>query len=172
MNLPKPKGSAEPLASRLKEKHLLEDGVHVPFYLSRHKKLFFFSSQKRKSWFILNMSVRPTKWSLFRDSSKSSLKNALLHNKNLRGSVPLGHSTTLKENYKEIKIFFKKLRIMIIKGSYALTERLNFLLDSNLRIPNTYFFCMWDRKSRPLEKLWLYVYIESKIFSKTFSWKR
>ena len=43
------------------------------------------------------------------DSSKRSLKCVLLHNGNLYGSVPLGHSTTLKEKYDEIKFILEKI---------------------------------------------------------------
>ena len=39
----------------------------------------------------------PHDWRLFINSSKRSLK-CVLHNGNLYGSVPLGYSTTLKEN--------------------------------------------------------------------------
>ena len=37
------------------------------------------------------------------DSSKRSLKPVLLHNENKYASIPVGHSTKLKEEYNNIK---------------------------------------------------------------------
>ena len=42
-------------------------------------------------------------WRLFIDSSKRSLKYVLLHITNVYGSIPVGHSATLKEKYDVIK---------------------------------------------------------------------
>ena len=42
-------------------------------------------------------------WYLFVESSKRSLKSVLLHNKNEYASIPIGHSTTLKEKYETVK---------------------------------------------------------------------
>ena len=42
-------------------------------------------------------------WHLFIDSSKRSLKCVLLHNTNEYASIPIGHSTTLKEKYEPVK---------------------------------------------------------------------
>ena len=51
----------------------------------------------------------PQDWHFFIDSSKRSLKCVLLYSFNLYGSVPLGHSTTLKEKYDEIKFGLEKI---------------------------------------------------------------
>ena len=51
----------------------------------------------------------PQHWQLFIGSSKRSLKCVLFHSGNLYGSVPLGHSTTLKEKYDEIKFGLEKI---------------------------------------------------------------
>ena len=40
---------------------------------------------------------------------KKNLKCVLLHNDNVFESIPLGHSTTIKENYIEIKFVLKKI---------------------------------------------------------------
>ncbi len=51
MNLPK--NSAELLASRLKEKNLLENGVRIAFYRSRHEELVpFFLHQRGRAGFL------------------------------------------------------------------------------------------------------------------------
>ena len=44
-----------------------------------------------------------SEWRLFIDSSKPSLKCALLHNSNILGSIPIAHSVHAKESYGEIK---------------------------------------------------------------------
>ena len=50
----------------------------------------------------------PQDWHLFIDSSKRGLK-CVLQNDNLYESVSLGHSTTLKEKYNEIKFVMEKI---------------------------------------------------------------
>ena len=52
----------------------------------------------------------PEEWRLFIDSSKQSLKCVLLHNGNEFASVPLAHSTTLKEQYEAIKYVLEKIK--------------------------------------------------------------
>jgi len=43
-----------------------------------------------------------SKWCLFVDSSKVSLKAVLLHNGNKFPSVPLAHSANMKESYENM----------------------------------------------------------------------
>ena len=44
------------------------------------------------------------------DSSKRGLKCVLLHNGNVYGAVPVGHSTVLKEQHDDIKIVIDLLK--------------------------------------------------------------
>ena len=53
---------------------------------------------------------KPKELRLFIDSSKRSLKCVLLHNGNKFGSIPIGHSVTLKEKYKNTKLVLDKLK--------------------------------------------------------------
>ena len=53
----------------------------------------------------------PADWRLFIDSSKRSLKCALLHITNVYGSITIGHSTTLKEKYDAIKVYIAAYQI-------------------------------------------------------------
>ena len=46
---------------------------------------------------------------LFIDSLKRSLKCVLLPNDNRYASLPIGHSTKLKENFNNIKMVLQKL---------------------------------------------------------------
>ncbi|ESO09676.1 hypothetical protein HELRODRAFT_184572 [Helobdella robusta] len=53
---------------------------------------------------------KPEDWRLFIDSSKRSLKCVLLHNGNQFASVPLAHSTKLKEKYEAVKYVLEMIR--------------------------------------------------------------
>jgi hypothetical protein len=48
-------------------------------------------------------------WRLFIDSSKRSLKAALLHNGSKYAPVPVGHSVHLKESYGNLALVLTKL---------------------------------------------------------------
>ena len=52
---------------------------------------------------------KPVDWRLFIDSSKRSLKCVLLHNTNEYASIPIGHSTVMKEEYESVKRVLRKL---------------------------------------------------------------
>ena len=87
-----PKQSAEALASRLQEKHLLEAGTSISFYRNREEKLRkYFQSDGQLVYctdvegLLLAMGLsayHSNDWRLFIDSSKRSLKCVLLHNDN------------------------------------------------------------------------------------------
>ena len=83
---------SEVLASRLKEKNLLERGTSITFYRTSEQYLLPFFTQEKTlvfcndvSGLLRQMGVHvyiPTDWRLFIDSSKRSLKCVLLHNGN------------------------------------------------------------------------------------------
>ena len=85
-----PKQSAEVLASRLQEKHLLKAGTSVSFYRNREEELRkYFQSDGQLVYctdvegLLLAMGLsayRSNDWRFFIDSSKRSLKCVLLHN--------------------------------------------------------------------------------------------
>ena len=69
-------------------------------------------------------------WRLFIDSSKRSLKCVLLHNLNKYACVPIGHSTTMKEQYQNVKQVLQKLSCY--KHNWVICvdlKMVNFLLD-------------------------------------------
>ena len=115
-----PKESVELLASRLQEKHLLKTGTSVSFYCNKKEKLRkYFHSDGQLVYYtdvkglLLAMSLpayRSNDWRRFIDSSKISLKCVLLHKGNQYGSIPIGNSVTLKENYKNIKVVLERLK--------------------------------------------------------------
>ena len=51
-------------------------------------------------------------WRMFIDSSKTSLKAFLLHNRNRYASVPVGYSAHLKETYETMSLLFDKIRYL------------------------------------------------------------
>ena len=61
----------------------------------------------------------PNEWRLFIDSSKKSLKCVLLHNGNLFGAIPIGHSVYLKEKHEHIKEVVDLLKYDDTNGPYA-----------------------------------------------------
>ena len=89
-------------------------------------------------------------WHLFIDSYKRSLECVLLHSGNLYGSVPLGHSTTLKEKYIEIKFGLEKIsykqRQWILCFDLKMVGFLLGLQGGYTKFPC--FLCLWDSKAR------------------------
>ena len=58
----------------------------------------------------------PADWRLFIDSSTRSLKSVLLHITNVYGSIPIGHSTTIKEKYDATKSVLQHVKITTANG--------------------------------------------------------
>ena len=134
-----PKQSAEVLASRLQEKHLLKAGTSVLFYRNREenlRKYFQFDGQLvyctdvEGLLLVMGLSLyRSNDWRLFIDSSKRNLKCVLLHNGNLYGSIPIEHSVTLKENYENIKVVLERLKYCVHQWFICVDLKMvNFLL--------------------------------------------
>ena len=134
-----PKQSAEVLASRLHEKHLLKGGTSISFYRNRKEKLrkyFHFDGQLvyctdvEGLLLAMGLSVyRSNDWRLFIDISKRSLKCVLLHNGNQYGSIPIGHSVTLKENHGNIKVVLERLKYCVHQWLICVDlKMMNFLL--------------------------------------------
>lgn len=151
------KDSAELLASRLKGEKLLSD---ISFFRNRHQEyLRFFSEEKDLVYcadiaqLLLKLGVpqyEPKDWRLFIDSSKRSLKCVLLHNGNQFASIPLAHSTTLKENYEAVKYVLEKIGYGQHKWFICVDLKMvNFLLGQQSGF-NKYpcFLCMWDSRDR------------------------
>ena len=113
------KESSELLASRLKEKNLLIPGAFITYYRNRPAEFLSYFTQEKDMVFCNNVEgilkklgvtqYDPNDWRLYINSCKRSLKCVLLHNGNHLGSTPVGHSTTLKEKYSEIKFVLEKI---------------------------------------------------------------
>ena len=100
-------------------------------------------------------TYNPQEWRLFLDSLKVSLKCVFLHNGNSYASIPIGHSTTLKEQYQSIKIVLQKLAYEQHQWHICVDFRMvNFLLGQQAGYTKfSYFLCLWD--SRVREEHWV-----------------
>ncbi|KAK5650493.1 hypothetical protein RI129_001522 [Pyrocoelia pectoralis] len=154
------KSSAELLASRLKDKNLLSDSVRITFYRNRHQDYLSYFSQEKDLVYCSDIAqllhklgvplYEPTDWRLFIDSSKRSLKCVLLHNGNLYASVPLAHSTTLKETYEAVKYVLEKICYEQHHWYICVDLKMvNFLLGQQSGFTKyPCFLCMWDSRDR------------------------
>ena len=162
------KNASEISASRLKDKNNLSAGTKVTFYHTREKELLpYFCLEdglvycKDVEGLLLNMGVpeyRYQDWRLFIDSSKRSLKCVLLHNGNQYASVPIGHSTKLKEEYNNIKRVSEKLKHHEHQWLICVNVKMiNFLLGQQSGYTKyPCFMCLWNSRARDVhwEKEW------------------
>jgi len=92
----------------------------------------------------------PNDWQLFIESCKRSLYCVLLYNGNAFGSIPLGHLTTLKEKFSEIKSVLEKIsyyeRNWIICVDLKMVGFLLALQCGYTKFPC--FLCLWDSRAR------------------------
>ena len=89
-------------------------------------------------------------WRLFIDGSKCSLKCVLLHNTYEYGSILIGHSTTLKENYKSIKQVLRCIKYCDHNWKLcADLKMVNFLLGQQSGYTKyLWFICEWDSQDK------------------------
>lgn len=158
------KKAAELLASRLKEKNLLHRSAKVSYFRSREQNFvnffiedehFVYSNDIKNLLIKLGVpSYSPTEWRLFLDSSKRSLKCALLHNGNVYGAVPIGHSVHLREEYNDIKTIISLLKYHEHNWIICVDLKMvNFLLGQQKGFTKyPCYLCMWDSRAR--EKHW------------------
>ncbi|QQP48982.1 Uncharacterized protein FKW44_009477 [Caligus rogercresseyi] len=117
--------SSELLASRLKEKNLLGKDVRITFFRRRHEDYMGYFCQEEDLVYCRDVAD----WRLFIDSCKRSLKCVLLHNGNQFASIPLAHSTTLKEKYEAVKYVLDKIQYEQHKWIICVDLKMvNFLL--------------------------------------------
>jgi len=152
------KASAELLASRLKEKNLLSGCARITLYRNRHQEYLHFFSDVQDLVYCTDIAqllrhlgvtqYKPEDWRLFIDSSKRSLKCVLLHNGNQFASVPLAHSTKLKEKYEAVKYVLEIIRYDQHKWIICVDLKMvNFLLGQQSGFTKyPCFLCMWDSR--------------------------
>ena len=156
------KKAEEILASRLQEKHLLDVSAKFSYFQKRDQFFATFFSEQKQFVYCHNIpgllrqlgvaSYIPTKWRLFLDSFKQSLKCVLLHNGNLYGGVPVGHFVHLKETYNDIKAVIKLFKYHEHNWILCMDlKTVSFLLGQQRDFTkNSCHLSMWD--SRDQEK--------------------
>lgn len=156
------KEAHELLASRLKEKNLLQVGTKVTLYRNREKDFrIFFSQDKSFDLVFCNdvaglmnclkrHSYKPDEWRLFIDSSVRSLKAILLHNTNVVAPIPIAHSTVLKETYDNVKIVLEKIQYSShnwrICGDLKIINIILGMQSGNIKYPC--FLCHFDSRDK------------------------
>ena len=112
------KEKAELLASRLKERNMVEKDVQVSYYRKRNWDLSLvfkvegplcYCHDIEELFQTLSIVHIVNEWRLFIDSSKRSLKAVLLHIGNKKPSIPIAHSSQLKESYDSIEILLNAI---------------------------------------------------------------
>ena len=107
------KEKAEILGSRLQQWNLLEPGTTISLFRSRNQNPAGYYASAEKICYCkdigglmseLGCEHNPADWRLFIDSSKTSLKAVLLHNGNIKPSIPVGYSILRKETYNTMKL--------------------------------------------------------------------
>lgn len=154
------KSNAELLASRLKDKNLLSHSARITFYRSRHEEYLPFFTKDNDLVYCTDIAqllhklgvtqYKTEEWRLFIDSSKRSLKCVLLHNGNQFASVPIAHSTTLKEKYEAVKYVLEKIRYDQHEWLICVDLKMvNFLLGQQSGFTKfPCFLCLWDSRDR------------------------
>ena len=111
------KENAELLASRLKERNMVERDVKVSYYSKRNRDLspafkvegpLCYWNDIEELFQTLGAVHIANEWRLFIDSSKRSLKAVLLHNK--KPSIPIAHFAQLEESYESIEYLLNAIR--------------------------------------------------------------
>ena len=154
------KQAAEVLPSRLKEKNLLDSFAKVSYFRTRDENFVNFFSEVNLfvychdiSGLLLQLGIsvyNPTEWRLFIDSSKQSLKCVLLHNGNIFGSVPIGHSVYFRETYDDIKMVLNLIKYREHNWIICVDLKMvNFLLGQQKGFTKfPCYLCMWESRAR------------------------
>ena len=133
------KQAAELLASRLQEKKssrpvckcfiLLKMGPDVCELFSEDNHFVYCNNIAGLLSQLGITLYTPAAWRLFLDSSKRSLKCVLLHNGNVYGAVPVGHTVHLREECNDIKMVIDLLKYHEHKWIICVDLKIvNFLL--------------------------------------------
>ena len=112
------KEKAELLASRLKERNMVEKDVKVSYCRKRNWDISLtykvegplcYCQDIEELFQTLGIVHIVNEWRLFIDSSKRSLKAVLLHIGNKKPSIPIAHFAQLKESYDSIEILLNAI---------------------------------------------------------------
>ena len=154
-----PKSSALILGSRLKAKRMLSTDTTFAWYKHRENEYIRFFTMENSLVYCVDIQglieklgtvYNPSDWRLFIDASKSSLKAVLLHNTNQFASIPLAHSTCMKESYENMKLLLGKLQYSTYTWKICVDFKvLNMLLGQQSGFTKyPCFMCEWDSRDR------------------------
>ena len=155
-----PKESAELLASRLKERNFLKAKTNVTFHRNREANFLPYFKQYEEivvcnyvDLLLMELGIfhyEANSWCLFIGSSKRSLKCVLLHNTNEYASIPIGHSTKLKEKYEPVKQVLECIKYNQHNWKICIDLKMvNFLLgQQSVYTKHSCFLCMWDSRDK------------------------
>jgi hypothetical protein len=157
------KDDAQKLGAKLKSKNLLTENTKFSWY--RHREKEFAPNFIESDSMVFCSNVKPlveqlgfhwesSKWRLFIDSSKHSLKGVLLNNLNEYPSIPIAYSTTLKETYETLKKMLQNINYSQYKweivGDFKVIGLLLGQQGGYTKFPC--YLCEWDSRAR--EKHW------------------
>ena len=145
------KESSELLAFRLNVQSLLQQGTKITFYRTRDDKFLRFFEELPDFVFYIDIpdlllklgvkKYKPEEWRLFTDSSKISLKCVLLHYSNMYAPVPIGNSTTLKEEHDAIKTVFQDIKYEHHQWAVCVNLKMVNLCQQSGYTKPPYFLC-------------------------------
>lgn len=147
------------MAKDLNQRSMLAPGTCVTFYRHRNDefKEFFKWENKQTCCVVtnvvglmkqLNFEYVTNDWRLFIDSSKSSLKAVLLHNGNELPTVPLAHSTEMKESYDDMKSLLQAIKYNEYEW-FVIGDLKMVAILMGLQLGYTKFschLCLWDSR--------------------------
>jgi hypothetical protein len=147
------------LGSRLQQLKCLAPNVTFNSFRTRNSELQKYFQEQDKLCFCTDVSGlfealgqhhNPSEWRLFIDSSKRSLKAALLHNGNERPSIPIAHSVYLPESYKTMALLLKCINYKQHQWSICGDLKVIGLL---LGMQSGYtkhscFLCLWNSRDK------------------------
>ncbi|KAL4125789.1 hypothetical protein QTP88_010029 [Uroleucon formosanum] len=148
---------AKLLASRLKQKNLLQKNVRVCHYRNRNRDLISYFKVDGPLCYAhdidglfkaLSQDYIISDWRLFINSSQRSLKAVLLHNGNLKPCIPIAHSVHLKESYDNMKILLDAIKYNTYKWQICGDLKVIGMLMGMQGGFTKYccFLCMWDSR--------------------------
>ena len=152
------KSGAEILTSRLKQWNLLDSTCKISKYRKRHQSFSQFYEVSDSLYFCRDVDGifaeigflhEPRAWRLFIDSSIGSLKGVLLHNGNQYPSIPVAHSTHLKEDYDNVKFLLEKINYNKYQWDVCGDlKMIGFLLGLQGGFTKySCFLCLWDSRA-------------------------
>ena len=113
------------------------------------QKIYCICYCKDIDWLMTELGCEhnPVHWRSFIDSRKTSLKAVLLHNGNIKPSIPMGYSNLRKETYNTMKILLDLLEYPnYIWKICSDLKAVSFLLGLQLGYTNHMcFLCLWNR---------------------------